>query len=183
MGRISLRGAGRGDYRPGKALVTQALWIGVEWAVVTNALQLSSTVRVCALRAFGAKIGSRVIVRPRLRVKYPWNLTVGDDCWIGEGVWIHNQAPVSIGNDAVVSQDTLITTGSHDIAETMDLVIRPVRIEDGAWVAARCVVLQGSDIGADAVVAAGSVVQGILPSGGVYRGNPAVWIRSRVREV
>src|SRR4051794_9111594 len=63
-------------------------WGLAEWLFVTNSLQISSGLRVWVLRRFGARIGTGVIYRPRTRVRFPWKLTVGDDCWIGEGVWI-----------------------------------------------------------------------------------------------
>jgi len=67
------------------------LWALCELLLVTNPFQVSSDVRVRVLRLFGAKIGDGVIMRPRLRVKFPWKLEVGARSWIGEGVWIHNQ--------------------------------------------------------------------------------------------
>ena len=150
-----------------------------EWAVVTNALQPSSLVRAVVLRLFGAQIGPAVILRARLRVKHPWNLVIGARSWVGEGVWIHNQGLVTIGHDAVISQESFITTGSHDLHRTMDLTVRPVTVGNGAWIASRSVVLQGTVIGENAVVSAGSVVSGVLEPGLIYRGNPAVPVGRR----
>jgi putative colanic acid biosynthesis acetyltransferase WcaF len=147
-------------------------WALCEWAFVTNALQPSSGLRVKVLRAFGARIGDGVIVRPRLRVKFPWKLTVGHRSWIGEGVWIHNQAEVTIGEDVVVSQETFVTTGSHAYRDDMALSTKPVVIEDGAWVTSRCVVLAGSHVGRSAVVLPTTVVRGDVPDGAVL-GTPA----------
>jgi putative colanic acid biosynthesis acetyltransferase WcaF len=131
------------------------------------------------LRLFGARIGANVIMRPRLRVKFPWNLLVGDNCWIGEGVWIHNQGLVTIEDNAVVSQEAFITTGSHDIYRSMDLVIEPVVIRRGAWVTSRCMVLQGAEVGQNTIVTPGSVVRGSLLAVRIYGGNPAAYLRER----
>jgi putative colanic acid biosynthesis acetyltransferase WcaF len=147
-------------------------WALCEWAFVTNALQPSSGLRVRVLRAFGARIGEGVILRPRLRVKFPWKLAVGDRSWVGEGVWIHNQAEVTIGADVVVSQETFVTTGSHAYRDDMALTTKPVVIEDGAWVTSRCIVLAGSNIGRSAVVLPATVVRGEVPAGAVM-GTPA----------
>ena len=143
-----------------KPAIVIALWILVEYFFVTNALQLSSRVRANALRAFGAKIGKGVILRPRLRVKFPWNLEIGDNSWIGEGVWIHNQDKVVIGHDVCISQETFITTGSHRYRTDMGLTTRPVQIGSGSWICSRAIVTSGSKIGESAVIAAGSVVSG-----------------------
>lgn len=145
------------------------LWAAAELLFVSNPWQISSKLRVAVLRMFGAKIGDGVIFRPRTRVKLPWNLSVGDRSWIGEGVWIHNQALVHIGSDAVVSQDTFITTGSHAVRKDMGLITRPVVISDGAWVTARCIVLGGATVGTSAVVGPGSVVSGSIEANTVIR--------------
>lgn len=128
------------------------LWSATELVLVTNPWQISSGLRTKALRAFGAKIGDGVIIRPRTRIKFPWNLEIGDRSWIGEGVWIHNQDQVTIGHDAVVSQETFITTGSHAHRKDMGLITRPVTIDDGAWVTSRCVVTGGVTVGRSALV-------------------------------
>jgi putative colanic acid biosynthesis acetyltransferase WcaF len=155
------------------------LWMVVEVLLVSNPLQISSALRAWALRLFGARVGTNVILRPRIRVKFPWNLRIGDNCWIGEGVWIHNQGLVTIEDDTVVSQETFITTGSHDIYRSMDLVIKPVIIRRGAWLTTRCIVLQGVEVGQNTVVTPGSVVHKSLLPDGVYGGNPAAFIRDR----
>lgn len=139
------------------------LWAIVELLIVTNPWQVSSSLRSAALRMFGAEIGKNVIFRPRTRVKFPWKLKVGANSWIGEGVWIHNQDVVSIGNDCVISQDAFITTGSHAHRRDMALLTRETVIESGAWITARCVVLGGVTVGTSAIVAPGSVVSGDVP--------------------
>ena len=154
-------------------------WGLCEWLLVTNSLQVSSRLRVWTLRRFGAAIGTRVIVRPRTRVRFPWKLTVGDDCWIGEGVWIHNQAHVALGRDVVVSQETMITTGSHAHRADMALITAPVTVEDGVWITSRCMILGGTTIGRSALVAPMSVVRTDVPAGAVVRGNPAEVVGAR----
>ncbi|MDN4472022.1 acetyltransferase [Demequina zhanjiangensis] len=149
------------------------LWGIFEWLFVTNALQVSSRLRVSVLRLFGAKIGSGVIFRPRTRVKFPWKLEIGDDCWIGEGVWIHNQDQVTIGHDVVISQETMITTGSHAHRRDMALITKPVVIEPGVWITSRCLLLGGTFARRSALVAPGSVASGELDPNFVYAGVPA----------
>lgn len=156
------------------------LWAVCELLFVTNAWQISSTVRIRALRAFGAQIGDRVVFRPRTRVKFPWKLHIGDRSWIGEGVWFHNQDHVFIGHDAVISQETFITTGSHAHRRDMALIVRPVHIEDGAWVTSRCVVLGGSQVGRSALLRPLSLVAGEnVGPGEIWGGNPLQYVGER----
>lgn len=142
----------------GRPAIVVYLWSAIELLFIYNPWQISSAVRVAALRAFGARIGEGVLVRQRTRVKFPWNLSIGDNCWIGEGAWIHNQNRVDISNDVVISQETFITTGSHALAADMALITRPVIIEEGAWLATRSIVLGGVRVGRSAVISPNTVI-------------------------
>ncbi|MEV5051565.1 acetyltransferase [Arthrobacter sp. LAR12-1-1.1] len=149
------------------------LWAAVELIFVTNPWQVSSGLRAAVLRLFGAEIGNGVIFRPRTRVKFPWKLKVGNNSWIGEGVWIHNQDQVTIGANVVVSQESFITTGSHAFRRDMALLTKPVKIADGSWVTSRSIILGGSFLGESSFVAPMSVVSGIVAANSMVRGNPA----------
>lgn len=132
--------------------------------MLTSALLVRSGVpgsrqRVLALRAFGARIEEGVVIKPHVRVKFPWRLSIGAHSWIGEEVWIDNLADVSIGAHCCVSQGAYLCTGSHDWrSETFDLITEPIRISDGAWICARASVAPGVTIGAGAVVGLGSII-------------------------
>lgn len=161
-----------------------AAWKVYAWAVaellfVRSAWQISSRLRRAVLVAFGAQIGRGVILRPGLRVRFPWKLAIGERSWIGEDVWLHNQDQVTIGSDAVVSQGTFVTTGSHAYQRDMELLTKPVMIEDGAWLAARCIVLGGSRVGVSAVVTPGTVVSGEVPDGMIFGQQPGTVLRPR----
>lgn len=143
----------------GKPLSVVYLWALVELIFVTNPWQISSKLRIWVLRMFGANIGAGVIFRPRTRVKFPWKLSIGDRCWIGEGAWFHNQDHIRIGEDVVISQEAFLTTGSHKVRKDMGLITSPITIEPGAWITSRCVLLGGCHIGVSAVLAPSSVVK------------------------
>lgn len=156
----------------------ESLWRLVEKLVVNNSLQPSSRLRVAALRTFGADIGKRVIIRPRVRIRFPWNLRIGNDCWIGEGVWISNRNTVYVGSDVVISQETFITTGSHAATSDMRVVTAPVTIGDGTWLTTRCIVLGGVSTGQSSVITPGTVVASDVPAGVVF-GHPAPQVLRR----
>lgn len=147
-----------------RPVFTIYLWAVCELLFITNPWQISSGLRVRILRAFGATIGHGVIFRPRTRVKFPWKLEVGNDSWIGEGVWFHNQDHIRIGSDVVLSQETFLTTGSHDHRRDMGLITRPISIDDGSWVTARCIVLGGTTLETNVLVRPGTVVSGHYPA-------------------
>lgn len=138
------------------------LWAGVELLLVTNPWQISSRIRVSALRLFGAEIGDGVIFRPRTRVKSPWKLHIGPRSWIGEGVWFHNQEHIYIGHDVVISQEAFLTTGSHAHRRDMALIMRPIVVEPGVWITSRCIILGGSILGRSCLIETGSSISGVV---------------------
>lgn len=140
------------------------LWSVAELILVSNPWQISSRLRVAALRLFGAEIGAGVVFRPRTRVKFPWKLHIGAGSWIGEGVWFHNQDHIHVGHDVVISQETFLTTGSHAHRRDMALITRPIQIEPGVWITSRCVVLGGAKIGRSALITPLTVVSGEIPA-------------------
>ncbi|NDZ78079.1 MULTISPECIES: WcaF family extracellular polysaccharide biosynthesis acetyltransferase [unclassified Streptomyces] len=150
-------------YDKGRGRLTQALWFAV-LNTVFMAWFCPARLRVALLRAFGATIGEGVLIRHRVRVLWPWKLTVGDHTWIGEGAWLLNLEPVTLGAHVCVSQEALLCTGSHD-HRAADFRYRnaPIVVRDGAWIATRATVLAGVTIGAQSVVAAGTVVHRDLP--------------------
>jgi putative colanic acid biosynthesis acetyltransferase WcaF len=66
------------------------------------------------LRLFGAKIGKKVIIRPSVKITYPWKLSIGDYSWIGDDVDLYTLGEIDIGNHVVISQRSYLCTGSHD---------------------------------------------------------------------
>lgn len=176
---IDLALAGKGNYVARRGRLVQAAWYLVETCVLDNRLLPFSALRAGLLRLFGAKVGRGCRLVHPMRVKAPWNLEIGDQCWIGVDVWIYNQAPVRIGSNVCLSQGTFVSAGSHDMRTNMDLHVEPVVIEDGAWISSKCVVQMGVTIGRSVVVTPLSVVHRSLEAGGVYGGNPCRFIRWR----
>lgn len=176
---IELARAGAGNFRRRRGFLAEFTWLVVEACLVNNRLMPLSSVRAGILRLFGARIGANCRFLHAIRVKFPWNLQVADNCWFGEDVWIYNQDEVRIGSNVCISQGTFLTTGSHDAGSTMDLRVAPILIEDGVWLSSRCVVQMGVTIGRSAVVTPLSVVHKSLAPAGIYGGNPCKFIRSR----
>jgi putative colanic acid biosynthesis acetyltransferase WcaF len=168
-------------YHPGRPLTTQILWYAVGLPLLRSAWLPFSRVRCWLLRTFGARIGSGVVCRPGMRVKYPWRLVVGDHSWIGEDCWIDNVADVTIGRDCCLSQGSYVCTGNHDWSdEAFALTAQEVRVEDGCWVGARATLLPGVTLHTGAIAAAGSVISRSIPAQEIHAGNPARFVRQRI---
>jgi putative colanic acid biosynthesis acetyltransferase WcaF len=165
----------------GKGPVFELLWLLLGAPILASRIMLSARVRSGLLRLFGARIGRNMYMKPGVRVKFPWYLTVGDHCWIGEDVWIDNLAPVLIGSHVCISQGAYLCTGNHDWSKpNLKLFTRPISIERGAWVGAKTLVGPGVTVSQGAILTAGSVATKDLAPFGIYAGNPAVLTKQRV---
>jgi putative colanic acid biosynthesis acetyltransferase WcaF len=157
----------------GRPLWIEALWYLVKCFVFLSSLPWPSPFKCALLRLFGAEVGRNVYIKPRVNIHFPWKVRIGDHTWIGEEVFLLNFEPIVIGAHCCISQRAFICTGNHDFRKPqMPYRNRPIAIQDGAWVGAQVFVAPGITIGSDAVVSAGSIVTGNVPSGMICCGNP-----------
>ncbi|RFZ82251.1 colanic acid biosynthesis acetyltransferase WcaF [Mucilaginibacter terrenus] len=183
MGTTKLSEYDNAPYHPGGSAIKRLLWFYVNAIVFKTSLLPINAIKVALLKLFGAKLGSRVVIKPCVNIKYPWHLVVGNDTWIGEGVWIDNLVPVTIGSDICISQGAILQTGSHNYKQrTFDLITGNIVLADGAWIGCCAIINQGITVGSHAVLTAGSVATKNLDAFGIYQGNPAVKVRERTIE-
>ncbi|GAB4374969.1 MAG: colanic acid biosynthesis acetyltransferase WcaF [Elainellaceae cyanobacterium] len=129
--------------------------------------------RIALLRLFGAKVGQGVMIRPTARFTYPWKISIADHSWIGDDVVLYSLDQITIGTHCVISQKCYLCTGSHDMQDpTFRLQTAPIKIGNGAWIAADCFIAPGVNIGANVVVGARSNVFRNMPASQVCWGNP-----------
>jgi putative colanic acid biosynthesis acetyltransferase WcaF len=168
-------------YSPGRNWFVRSVWFFVGSPFLRCQLLPFSSVRRFILRCFGAKLGPGVVLKPGIRVKYPWLLSIGKHTWIGEDVWIDNLVEVGIGSNACLSQGAYLCTGNHDWSdELFGLQVLPIELEDGAWVGARAMIGPGVRIGQSGVAGAGSVVTKSIPPFEIHSGNPARFVKRRI---
>jgi len=155
----------------------------VEYAVFTGVVgspYLPRALRRLVLAAAGADLGSSPGGLFSLTGD-PRNLTVGVGVFCNRNVTIEAVAPVRIGSHSAIGMQVLIVTSHHDITPdggwSGTATGRPVDIGERVWIGGRAVVLPGTMIEDDVIVAAGAVVRGHLRSHGVYAGVPARRIR------
>lgn len=169
-----------GQLNRGRGSPTELAWMFLQALFVSSWLP-GSFHRRFLLRAFGASIGKCAIIKPGVKVKFPWRLTLGDYVWVGENVWVDNLDCVSIGDHVCISQGAYLCTGSHDWTKSsFDLIIKPIRIQSGAWIASNASVGPGVEVGEGAVLSLASVATKDLKPWSVNVGNPAVAVKARV---
>ncbi|KQC32389.1 acyl transferase [Nonlabens sp. YIK11] len=164
----------------GRSALTVQLWWLVQSTLFACSPQFMYGWRRFLLRAFGAKIGRNVIVRPTARFQFPWKISIGHNSWIGDEVNLYSLGKIEIGDDVVISQRSYICTGTHDpFKHTFDISSHKIIIEDQCWLATDVFVAPGVTIGRGTVIGARSSVFKNLPSGKVCMGSPAVVIKDR----
>ena len=170
-------------YNPGGGALKRILWYYVNIFFFKSSLFPFYAFKNGLLRLFGAKLGDMVEIKPCVNIKYPWLLTIGNEVWIGENVWLDCLVPITIGNNICISQGAMLLTGSHNYKKpSFDLMTGSIVIEDGAWIGAGTIINMGLTIGTHAILGSGSVATRNLEPYGIYQGNPAVKIRERVFE-
>lgn len=111
-------------------------------------------------------------------------IEIGRNCRI-HGSCIHAQKKISIGNNVLIASNTQIMDSNGHKTNMQNpkkrLIERDtpqeITIEDNVWIGANCIILKGSSIGEGAIITAGSVIRGNVPSKSIYGGNPAKLIK------
>lgn len=174
-----------GDFNPegfdrGAGKVKEIIWYLFKMFFFLSAFPFPNGLKCALLRAFGAQVGKGVIIKPRVNIHFPWKLKIASNVWIGEEALLLNFEQLQIGNNVCISQRSFLCGGNHNYKEpSMPYRNDIITIKDGAWIGAGCFVGPGVIIGLDTVVSAGSVVTASLDDNGIYKGNPATFVKER----
>ncbi len=181
VARVMLSRFDNSSFDRGAGRFREACWLLVRRVFFEPSWLPASRLRCWLLRRFGATVGRGVVIKPGVKITFPWRLRIGDHVWLGEEACLLNLAPITIGSNVCISQAAFLCTGNHDYTSpSFDLITSPILIEDGAWIGAAAWVGPGVTAGSHAVLTAGSAATRDLLPYTVYRGNPAVPIRARV---
>lgn len=116
---------------------------------------------------------------------YPENydkLHIGSNV-VANDAYFDASGEITIGDATFFGWGVKVLTGTHSvyargIARQQMSSFKPVVIGPGVWVASYAIILPGAVIGGDSVIGAGSVVDGVFPSGQLISGNPAKIVKS-----
>jgi putative colanic acid biosynthesis acetyltransferase WcaF len=165
----------------GKGALFVQLWWLVQALLVKPLPQVCYPLRRLLLRAFGARIGEGVRIRPGVEITFPWKVTIGDNAWIGDDVILYSLGPIAIGAHTVISQKSYICAADHDYSDvTFPIRERPITIGEQVWIASDVWVGPGVCIADGTVVGARSTVTNDLPAGMICVGSPCTSIKRRV---
>lgn len=119
----------------------------------------------------------------------PRGLVIGDRCVIGARTSITAHSSITLGDDVWCGQDVFISDASHGYQQLATPIGRqlgehqPVTVGAGTWIGHGAIILPGTTIGENVVIAAGAVVRGQVEDRAVVGGAPARVIRHFVEDV
>jgi len=166
-------------FRGRPAWVVQLWWL-VQATLFRGSPQVLYGWRRFLLRCFGCRLGPGVLIRPSATITYPWKVTIGAHCWIGDDVVLYSLGEIRVGANTAISQRAYLCAASRDhTRREFPIRAAPVTLEDEVWIATDVFVGPGVTIGRGAVVGARSSVFADLPGGMVALGTPARPVRPR----
>lgn len=167
------------DFRGRSAMIVQVWWV-VQMTLFALSPQFMFGWRRFLLRLFGARVGEGVLVRPSVRITYPWKVSIGARSWLGDNAELYSLGEIEIGSDVVISQRSYLCSASHDYTKpTFDIFDEKIVVEDQVWLATDVYIAPGLTIGRGAVVGARSSVFQNMPAGMLCYGSPAKPVRPR----
>ena len=125
-------------------------------------------------------------------------ISIGQDCYLGDGSKIWSGESIEIGSRVFISHNVnihdnnahsidpqlrykhflaIMSTG-HPRENTVGIVSQPIIIEDDVWIGFNSIIMKGVKIGKCAIVAAGSVVTKDVPEFSIVAGNPAKVVKN-----
>src|ERR1019366_4208139 len=141
-----------GDFNRGASRFKELRWLVVSQLLFQLCPLKLSALKATVLRWFGASVGRGVVIKPEVKITFPWKLTLGDHVWLGEECWLLNLAAISIEENACISQRAFLCTGNHDYTSPVfELITKPIQVERGAWIGAAAFVGPGVTVGSHAV--------------------------------
>jgi acetyltransferase-like isoleucine patch superfamily enzyme len=147
---------------------------GERWIEIGSDTLIGANVTLCAGMVPGQDLGPDPVLR------------IGDRCVIGRGSHLLAHQSTHIGDDVFMGPYVYITDQNHSYSDPEAPIGRQwpsntaVSIGSGSWLGAGAIILPGARIGRNVVVAAGSVVRGVVPDRCVVAGVPAKVVREYV---
>ena len=112
--------------------------------------------------------------------EFPERIDLGDRLFVNRGTLITAHADIHIGDDVLIGPYVVINSGNHNYSDLIQPISSqghkadPITIGNDVWLGAHCVILRGVKVGDGAVVAAGAVVIEDVPPRTLVAGIPAV---------
>ena len=133
------------------------------------------------LKSLFRQSGNELLIEQGFHCDYGDKISFGDRVYLNVNCTLLDGGHISIGNDVLVGPNVQILTAHHPLSaiERLDkkTLVNDVVIDNNVWIGAGAILLPGVRIGANAIVAAGSVVTKDVEASTIVAGNPAKFLR------
>lgn len=124
---------------------------------------LSPKVSVYTKNKGSILIGEKSCIRPYTELSSKGGiLKIGNQCYVNRGCLIASHEEIIIEDGVTIGPGTYIYDHDHD--GKGGYTTKPVKIEEGVWIGAGCIILKGVTIEKGSIVAAGSVICKDVPN-------------------
>jgi maltose O-acetyltransferase len=128
---------------------------------------------------FGQCVGAWI--EPNFYCDYGYNISTGKNFYANHGLVILDAAAVTFGDDVMLAPGVLISTSTHPLDPVKRNkgieMAKPINIGHSVWIGMGAKILEGVDIGDNAVIAAGALVNKDVPANTLVAGVPAKVIK------
>ena len=147
-----------------------------------NRLTFNDADRIRALfsELIGKEVDESFLLIPPFYTAGGDEIRVGRNVFINQNCTFYDLGGLDIGDDVMIGPNVSILTAGHPLDPSQRraaTIGKPIAIERNVWIAAGATIVGGVTVGANSVIAAGSVVTRSVPPYTLAAGNPARAIR------
>jgi acetyltransferase-like isoleucine patch superfamily enzyme len=128
------------------------------------------------LKNKGVQFGTNLYLNSTPIIPFKGDLIIGNNCNFGENTYFYLHEKIIIGNNFLGSPNIKFITGDHKLF-SKQYSGRSIYVGNNVWIGYSTIILPGSYINNNVVIAAGSVVKNVLEEGFLYAGVPAKKIK------
>ena len=149
-------------------------------AEINNAFHEPQEMRNLFSQLIGKDVDEGFCLFPPFTTDCGKNINLGKNVFINSGCRFQDQGGITIGDNALIGHNVVITTLNHDMnpENRGSLIPSPVKIGKRVWIGAGAIILPGVTIGDNAVIGAGAIVTKDIPENAVAVGTPAKVVKS-----
>ncbi len=146
---------------------------------LNSAYKTPDEIREILSELFGYKVDETLRVFPPFYSDFGQNIKIGQNVFINACCQFQDHGGVSIGDGCQIGHNVVFATLNHGILPEKRKYTIPaaIRLGKNVWVGSNSTILQGVNIGDNAIVAAGAVVVKDVPANTIVGGVPAKEIR------
>lgn len=128
---------------------------------------------------FGWQVPGTLRVFPPFYSDFGKNIKVGENVFINACCHFQDHGGVEIGDGCQIGHNVVFATLNHGIApeDRKTTYPAPIKVGKNVWIGSNSTILQGVEIGDNAIVAAGAVVSKSVEANSIVGGVPAKLIK------